>query len=49
MPGSVRGYFKDFVDTQEGFQIFHNQIILSIESFILTKGTPKSFSPEAFL
>lgn len=27
MPGSVRGYFKDFVDTQEGFRIFHNQII----------------------
>ena len=34
MPGSVRGYFKDFVDTQEGFQIFHNQIInMPRESF----------------
>lgn len=34
MPGSVRGYFKDFVDTQEGFQTFHNQVInMPRESF----------------
>ncbi len=27
MVGTVRGYFKDYVDTQQGFEIFHNQVI----------------------
>lgn len=27
MPGSIRSYFRDYVDTREGFELFHNQVI----------------------